>query len=104
MTSAKPEDVNAAEGDVTFLAEGEWDTYKDDPLAVEVKEKAEKKIIALHERIRALDAEMIDVKVKNGIFPAELQCCPIDTNRLTNFLCPPAQSICLLNWKANLRR
>ncbi len=69
MTPAKPEDVNAAEGDATFLAEGEWDTYKDDPLAVEVKEKAEMKIIALHARIRALDAEMIDVKVKNGTFP-----------------------------------
>lgn len=73
MTSAKPEDVNAAEGDVTFLAEGEWDTYKDDPLAVEVKEKAEKKIIALHERIRALDAEMIDVKVKNEHLFIELE-------------------------------
>ena len=70
MTPAKPEDVNAAEGDATFLGEGEWDTYKDDPLAVEVKEKAEKKIIALHARIRALDAEMIDVKVKNGTFPS----------------------------------
>jgi hypothetical protein len=36
---------------------------------VELKEKAEKKISALHERIRSLSAEMVDVKVKNGAAP-----------------------------------
>jgi hypothetical protein len=74
-SAVKPElevvNNSAGEGqeDAGFLDESEWAAYRDDPLAVELKEKAEKKISALHERIRSLSAEMVDVKIKNGAPP-----------------------------------
>jgi len=49
-----------------FLSESEWAAYKGDALAVEVKEKAEKKIAALLEQIGKLESDVTDVKIHNG--------------------------------------